>query len=203
MNAKRWFAWVCLALMLVAEGLLFHANHQRDDALAQLSKTQQELRAVMAERDTLTNSSAGQQAALITFLKNQNETLTARANALQKNVEQLQAQSQQTAEHLSTARSALQLQQEHMQQLQAQQQQALAVANATACVNNLRMIDAAKTQWGLEKQKSSTDVPTVQDLQPYLKDGVFPSCPDGGTYSINAEGELPSCSIPGHVLPPQ
>jgi erythromycin esterase-like protein len=203
MNAKRWFAWVCLALMLVAEGLLFHSNHQRDDALEQLHKAQVALHAVMAERDALTNSSAGQQAALITFLKTQNEALTARVNALQKNVEQLQAQSQQTAEHLSTARSALQMQQEHMQQLQAQQQQALAVANANACINNLRLIDAAKTQWALEKQKSATDVPTVQDLLPYLKDGVFPSCPDGGTYSINAAGELPSCSIPGHVMPPQ
>ena len=32
MNAKRWFAWVCLALMLVAEVLLFRANHARDQA---------------------------------------------------------------------------------------------------------------------------------------------------------------------------
>ncbi len=203
MNAKRWFAWVCLALMLVAEGLLFHSNHERDAALAQLTKAQQELSGTAAERDALKNSSAGQQATLIAYLKGQNETLAAKVKALQANLDQLQAQSQQTAEHLSTARSALQLQQEHMQQLQVQQQQAVEAANTIACINNLRALDSAKLQWALEKQKTATDVPTAQDLLPYLKDGVLPVCPDGGTYTLNAAGEQPICSVPGHVLPAQ
>jgi len=46
-------------------------------------------------------------------------------------------------------------------------------------------------------------LPTAQYLAPYLKDGVMPVCPDGGTYSINAAGEPPTCSVPGHVLPQQ
>jgi hypothetical protein len=104
---------------------------------------------------------------------------------------------------LTTARTALELQQQHLQQLQAEQQQAALVADANACINNLRMIDAAKEQWALDKQKGATDVPQPADLLPYLKDGTFPVCPDGGTYAINAVGELPTCTVQGHVLPAQ
>jgi len=76
-----------------------------------------------------------------------------------------------------------------------------AVANAAACIRNLRQIDAAKLQWAVDKAKSATDVPTPEDLAPYFRDGNFPACPDGGTYAINAVGELPTCTIAIHVLP--
>ena len=203
MNAKRWIVWVCLALMLVAEMLLLRANHARDAAVADLHDAQRQLRDAQTELDALKNSSAGAQAAEIASLHKQNDALTAKANALQRNVERLQTESQQTAQHLTTARSALEMQQEHLQQLQAEQQRAAQLANANACINNLHLIDAAKQQWALDKNKAATDVPTTQDLLPYLKDGIFPVCPDGGSYSLNAAGELPTCSIQGHVLPPQ
>lgn len=202
MNAKRWFAWVCLALMLVAELLLFRANHERDKALSDLRDAQQQLHAAQKELDVLKSSSAGEQAATILSLRKQNEALTAKVSALQKNVDRLQLESQQTARHLSTARDALALQQADLQRLQDEQQRAAMAANANACINNLRQIDAAKMQWAVDKGKSATDVPTTQDLLPYLKDGTFPVCPEGGTYSINALGDLPTCTIPNHVLPP-
>ena len=77
-------------------------------------------------------------------------------------------------------------------------------AQQNACINNLRQIDAAKQQWALEKNKKPEAVPTEQDIAPYIKleaTGSLPKCPSGGTYSLNAVGELPSCSVPGHVLP--
>jgi hypothetical protein len=55
--------------------------------------------------------------------------------------------------------------------------------------------------WALEKNKTPDAIPTVQDLLPYFKDGILPVCPSGGTYAINAVGEAPTCSIPGHALP--
>jgi hypothetical protein len=70
-----------------------------------------------------------------------------------------------------------------------------------ACINNLRMIDAAKHEWALEKGKAVTDVPTWEDLKPYLPGQVPLVCPAGGTYSLNAVGEHPTFSIPGHRLP--
>jgi hypothetical protein len=73
-----------------------------------------------------------------------------------------------------------------------------------ACINNLRLIDAAKQQWALENKKQSTDKPAVSDIQRFLgrgAQGEMPVCPAGGVYTIGAVGELPTCSIPGHVLP--
>jgi prepilin-type N-terminal cleavage/methylation domain-containing protein len=51
---------------------------------------------------------------------------------------------------------------------------------ATACVNNLRIIDGAKQMWALEARKSSTDTPAGVDLQPYIghtAGGQLPTCP--------------------------
>jgi len=203
MNAKRWFAWVCLALMLVAEGFLYQANHQRDAALSDLRDAQQKAHEAETERDELKNSSAGQQAAEIVSLRKQNEILTAKINALQKNLEQAQAENLQASQHLSTARVAIAAQQENLQQLQAQQQQAAMVANANTCINNLRLLDQAKQQWALDKGKDAAAVPAAQDLVPYFRDGTLPACPDGGTYTLNAVSVLPTCSIPGHVLTQQ
>jgi hypothetical protein len=76
---------------------------------------------------------------------------------------------------------------------------ARAVSQQNACVNNLRQLDAAKNEWALEKGKTNGAVPTKEDLLPYLRS--WPVCPAGGTYTINAVGVPPTCSIPGHVLP--
>jgi len=205
MNFKRWFAWLCLALMLVAEILLFRANHARDLALAATGEAQAQQRQTQDELNDLKNSNAGQQAQEIAGLRKQNEILAGKIATLQKTVEQLTTEKKQTAEHLSTARTALELQQQHLEQLQAEKQRVtvagMAVINQNTCLNHLRQIDAAKQQWALEKNKADAAVPTASDLLPYLKDGTFPACPDGGTYSINAVGEPPTCSLPGHALP--
>jgi hypothetical protein len=74
------------------------------------------------------------------------------------------------------------------------------VAMENACINNLRMIDAAKQQWALQNSKNAGDVPTAADLKPFLKTGAFPICPSGGTYTIGAVSNAPTCSIPGHKL---
>jgi hypothetical protein len=56
--------------------------------------------------------------------------------------------------------------------------------------------------WALENKKQKGNVPTMADLLPYLgRNQQFPVCPDGGTYSINPVGELPTCSVPGHRIP--
>ncbi|MGA9450729.1 MAG: DUF4190 domain-containing protein [Verrucomicrobiia bacterium] len=75
------------------------------------------------------------------------------------------------------------------------------VAMTNACVNNLRQIEAAKNEWALERGKKPGDIPTAQDLKPYFKNGVFPTCPAGGSYTIGAVSNAPTCSIPGHKLP--
>jgi hypothetical protein len=77
-------------------------------------------------------------------------------------------------------------------------------AQENACINNLRLIDAAKHQWAIEHNKSNSDIPTAADIAIYMgrtPQGEIPKCPDGGVYTIGAVGEKPRCSIPGHELP--
>jgi prepilin-type N-terminal cleavage/methylation domain-containing protein len=81
-----------------------------------------------------------------------------------------------------------------------------------ACINNLRLIDAAKQEWALEKGQQSTATPVGTDLQPYLGRGTageLPYCPVDTTqtfsqsYSPNSVGTKPACNIVAstHVLP--
>ena len=75
------------------------------------------------------------------------------------------------------------------------------VAQMNVCRNNLRQIEGAKQMWALKEKKEQTDTPTPEDLAAYLKNGFQSlTCPIGGTYSINAVNETPTCSIPKHTL---
>lgn len=69
-----------------------------------------------------------------------------------------------------------------------------------ACVNNLRMIEAAKNEWALEKGKDGGAVPAEADLTPYLQDGKFPAFPAGAIYTINAVSNPPSCTLNGRTF---
>jgi hypothetical protein len=74
-------------------------------------------------------------------------------------------------------------------------------AQTYVCINNLHMIEGAKNEWASENNKKGTDTPTQADLAHYLKNGQFPTCPIGGTYTIGPVDERPTCSKPGHRLP--
>jgi hypothetical protein len=74
-------------------------------------------------------------------------------------------------------------------------------AQMNACINNLRQIDGAKQQWALENKKQTTDTPTAQELDTYVRPNFGSlKCPAGGVYTIHSLGEMPTCSIPGHEL---
>ena len=204
MNLKRCFAWLCLALTLIAEILLFRAIREKDAALTAAREAQVQMSQMRTELAALKNSNAGLQAAEILRLRRQNQIYTNRFAKAQTMIDRLEAEMEQTATNLNTARAAILLQQEHLQQLESENRlvtdAGLALIHRNTCINNLREIDAAKQQWALEKNATLDAVPTVKNLLPYLKNGVFPACPDGGTYSINSVEDLPTCSIPGHVL---
>jgi len=73
---------------------------------------------------------------------------------------------------------------------------------AAACINNLRQIDGAKQQWALEYNMPTNALPTWQDLARYLRDGILPTCPASGTYTPNAVGVDPNCSVHEPAQPP-
>ncbi len=71
-----------------------------------------------------------------------------------------------------------------------------------ACMNNLRQFDGAKQQWALENHKTTNDIPSWQDMRPYLgrgTNGELPTCPQGGVYILGRIGEPPRCSIDGRL----
>src|SRR3954447_18338752 len=67
-----------------------------------------------------------------------------------------------------------------------------------ACANNLRQIDGAMLSWAQDHHKTTNDVPTWADLQPYLGSTNL-LCPSGGSYRITRVGWMPACSAPEHA----
>lgn len=67
-------------------------------------------------------------------------------------------------------------------------------ARRNVCINNMRLISAAKEQAALENSYAETYSPTEAEILPYVKGFVMPVCPGLGTYTINAISANPVCS---------
>lgn len=67
--------------------------------------------------------------------------------------------------------------------------------SVNACISNLKQIDGAVQQWALENRKTAKDSVTLKDAAGFLKGGVLPICPDGGTYYVSTVGSSPACSL--------
>ena len=212
MKSKNLFPGVCLALLIVSEIFLFSANRQKSAAIAQAREAQQHVADLQSQLDQATNSADSADASELARLRADIQDIP----RLRNQIQQLQAENSKLSQELGAARTAAQQQQEQLQEAEAENEQAAADQQAQAqaverfaaqqrnqCIANLRLIYAAKQAWALEKNKTDTDTPTEQDLLPYIKGGVFPVCPSGGTYTIGPVGQVPTCSIPGHVLSPQ
>jgi len=208
MKLKDWLLWLCLVGFIVTEILLFSANRQKSAVLVQLREAQTQVTQLQGQVDQLKSSSVAVLNAENSRLRAENQNCSQKNAQLQTENGRLQGVNQQLTQQLENAHATTQQQQQQLQEMQTESQQANsapdasgdAAAAANACINNLRQIDAAKQQWALENNRSANAVPTAQDLLPYFPSGLFPVCPSGGTYTINAVGVLPTCSFPGHVL---
>jgi prepilin-type N-terminal cleavage/methylation domain-containing protein len=87
---------------------------------------------------------------------------------------------------------------------------ARATSQANACINNLRQIDSAASQFAIERNKKTGDAITYPtDLTPYIKlnsNSSIPPCPANGSYTESTVGNAPTCSLsstvtPAHILP--
>ena len=210
MNLKRWFLWLCLAVLVSGEVMLFRANQQRDAALVERDKAQHEATQARKNLEQFQASAAAAQGAEGDRLRRENQNLTRTLTQLKDETNRLQQANRQLTQQLAAVGETAQQQQERLQQWEAasrqaraavQQSQSQAAIERDACIANLKMIDAAKLQWALLTNKAEDATPTAQDLLPYLKDRVFPACPSGGSYTINSVGQAPTCSIPRHALP--
>ena len=68
---------------------------------------------------------------------------------------------------------------------------------ANKCVNNLRLIQAAKDQYAIENVVADTVEPSSANVQVYLKNDTIPVEPTGGSYTINAINTNCTCSVGG------
>lgn len=86
-----------------------------------------------------------------------------------------------------------------------------ATSQRNACINNLRQLDGAVQQWGMENKKAGTDTVRLSDATPYLKNSIV--CQSGGTstddsYAVTDVQTPPTCisaggkTANGHLLPP-
>ena len=192
MNVKRWLAWLFIGLLLVSEIGFFVVNQQRSTAQAGWRASRLEVSQLQDQLDQYQNSSAVTQSNELARVRKQNETLAQKLASAQNSINLLRATNQLISQQLETAAGYLQQQQGQLDQFAVENQRARAAAQAAqatqaarsdaqiataqrnACINNLRQIDAAKNQWALENSKTATDVPALNDITPYLKDGIFP-----------------------------
>ena len=209
MTLKRWVLWLCLAALLVGEFFLFSANRQRDAAQVALREARQEAGQLRDQLDQLKNSSVATLSGENARLRKESQGLSQKNARLQAENNQLRGTSQRLAQQLATMQQQPPPQTEEQPAMASEQPAEPPeppvppeIARRNACINNLRLIDAAKQQWALENSKTDEAVPVAQDLLPYFRDGIFPMCPSGGQYLINAVAVPPACTVPGHVLPP-
>ena len=208
--------WLCVVVLVAGTLLQRSRSKAAEEELAALRQANQELKKTRVEEEDLKKIQA--QVEELGRLRKENEEL----HRLRNEVRQLREEKQVAAKTTQSAQapagqpkadlSAPPQLQRQLQQLMAenerlraenQQFQQLQVnVSVNACINNLRTIAGAKDQWALENKKGTGDAVSAQDIQPYLRNNAIPACPQGGAYTLNDVGALPTCSIPGHVLPP-
>jgi chromosome segregation ATPase len=218
-NTNSWFLRLLVVAFLASVILLFLANSQKNAALVSRNESKQRADDLQTQLDQLKSSIAAAQGAELSRLRADNLDLPRLRNEvtlMQATNVQLRAANRKLTQQLQAILTTAQDQQAQLEKLALENQQARAAvkqadaaiqqADAEAarnqCINNLRQIDAAKDEWALENNKPAGAIPTAQDLLPYLTDQTFPVCPSGGTYTIGSVGVPPTCSIPGHALPP-
>src|ERR1700744_2321991 len=99
MNAKRWFVWTCLALVLVAEVALFRAYRDNGALRVELQNTRVELHQTKEDLNALKNSDVGLEAAEISRLGKINQILTNKLNTLQSAILPVWQANQSNSQH--------------------------------------------------------------------------------------------------------
>jgi hypothetical protein len=214
--------WVLVVALLAGGGVLYSAHRKQTASLDQLRQERDQLTAAVEDA---TKVKADNETSELVRLRKENEDLL----RLRNEVRQLRDEKTQLTKQLQAAQNQVQTSLAQAQRTNpaapnpaptnpaAAVQQAAADAEAlrnryglppgaatdpvSICTHNLRVIDAAKQQWALEKAKPLNTLVAGPDISPYLKDKTMPTCPAGGAYSINPVGVTPTCSSPGHALP--
>jgi len=207
---KTILPWILAVAFAACAGAFYFSGAAKDQQLAGLHEQVKQMDDLRSQFDELQKQAAANADQITSMQKDNAELLKLRGQ-----VRQMTDQNAQLAKQLASAQTQAERSQAEVQQVQARatenakqmaESQILQArqnsAAAATCINNLRLIDGAKQQWALEKNKTANDIPQPVDILPYIPNanGQFPQCPGGGRYTLNAVNKAPTCSIPGHVL---
>jgi type II secretory pathway pseudopilin PulG len=79
-------------------------------------------------------------------------------------------------------------------------QKSRALAQRNSCVANMRQIDGATISLALETKRYRGATVPPQEVASFLKGGVIPTCPTGGTYTLPVVMQTPVCSVHGPLF---
>ena len=204
--------WLCVAGSLGGLAWFYSASQKKEAELVTLRADSDQLQKVRAELDDLKNNQNQSASEELTRLRKDHEELLRLRNQVRQmrtDAQALQSQVQTAQNQAQSAQAQVQAQAQALTAKAAQPAPAVPglppgvspeQANAAQCINNLRLIDAAKKQWAAQNNKPSGALMTPADIAVFLPNNVVPSCPAGGIYTINPVGIAPLCNIPGHTM---
>lgn len=206
---KTLLPWLLVVALLGGIYFLFSSSKAKDGQIAKLTQDNEQVEALRLENSELKKIQV--QADELERLRREHDELLHLRSEVQKNRgeikqlnTQLSAAQAQTVQAQQQVERAGQLANENQALRTQQEEQTRALKNiqvqTVACIQFLRQIDGAKQTWALENKKSPNDVPTPDDIAPYLQNPEQIRCPAGGVYSINAVAAAPTCTVPSHVL---
>lgn len=194
--------WIVVLILIAGGGLLISANRRQ---AAEITRLQQSASADAAKGNTAADAAKpGAEAAQVEQLRKDHEELLRLRNEirqLREDNRRLTSDLQKSQQSAAAHQQQLEAGMAEVQQLKQQSAQAEKNQQVVICINNLRQVEAAKTQWALENNRPPGTMPTSQNLMAYFPNKSFPTCPGGGVYNLNPIGQPPTCSVPGHVLP--
>jgi hypothetical protein len=73
--------------------------------------------------------------------------------------------------------------------------------HSKTCTANLRLIDSAKEQWAMAKNKSAREQVNVDEASAYITSHITSlKCPSKGRYSVGLVDDNPTCSVHGDLI---
>ena len=219
MKVKLLLPWLLVLGSCAGLAWFYSANQKKDAELASLRADSEQVQQLRAELEEA-KKGPKESEELVRLRKDHEELLRLRneVRQLRGEKQQLTGQIQAAESQAANAQAQVQAQAQAIRMAQTPQTntpeyQAAAAAfraryglpldpeqaKVNACINSLRLIDAAKDQWAAANQKPRGAILIAADLLPYLPGNAMPSCPAGGIYTLNPVGQAAICSIPGHA----
>ena len=203
-------AFLAAAIVVVAALIFLYSSNARKDT--ELAVLRSDLQNQLAQAEKTRAEEA-------TTHKAELELLRDGLRQLRDDAQQKQVQAQGVQDYVAAAQ--LQQQERALELVQAGQRSQAESVQRETCISNLRLIDKAKRNWATRRFNTETFssksfapgeflslhnriadmIPPHYEIVTYFNGSALPTCPAGGTYSLNAVKAAPTCSIPGHVLP--